>query len=119
VRSILAYISALGYLTRNSQKHVAGELCLPGGDVVGSLKHSRKPVDNGGSLNSTFYDVRTALPADEVRNLEMLEQDRIASLVVIQWFANPPDDDRPLADRIPFLPRRPDDYTLRSAVVRH
>jgi hypothetical protein len=49
----------------------------------------------------------------------MREQGRIASLVVASWFVNPPDDDRALADQIPFLPRRAGDYTLRSAVVRH
>jgi hypothetical protein len=36
----------------------------------------------------------------------MLEQGRIAAHVVASWFADPPDDDRLLADQIPFLPRR-------------
>jgi hypothetical protein len=117
VRSVLVYVGVLGYLTRASEKHVAGELCLAAGDVlvVGSLKHSLKPMD-GGPLNGTFYDVRTALPAEEVHNLEMLEQGRIASQVVTSWFTDPPDDDSKLADQIPFLPRRPDDYTMRAAV---
>jgi hypothetical protein len=63
--------------------------------------------------------VRTALPANEVSDQDMLEQGRIASHVVAAWFANPPDDDRTIADQISFLPGRADDYTLRSAVVRH
>ena len=42
----LACVGVLGYLTRNSAKHVAGELCLHIGDVlvVGSLKHTMKPL---------------------------------------------------------------------------
>jgi hypothetical protein len=109
---VFAFIGVLGYLTRDSAKHVAGELCLHFGDalVVGSLKHS---------LNGTFYDVRTALPADEVSNQDRLEQGRVASRVVAAWFTDPPDDDSTIADQIPFLPRRADDYTLRSAIVRH
>jgi hypothetical protein len=116
-----AFIGMLGYLTRDSEKHIAGELCLHFGDtlVVGSLKHAPKEADDGREFNGTFYDVRTALPADEVSNQDMLEQGRVASHVVAAWFADPPDDDRTLADQIPFLPRRADDYTLRSAVVRH
>ena len=118
---VFGFIGVLGYLTRDSAKHIAGELCLHFGNtlVVGSLKHSRKYLDNGQEANGTFYDVRTALPADEESNQAMLEQGRIAGHVVASWFADPPDDDRTLADQIPFLPRRTDDYTLRSAVVRH
>lgn len=117
----LTFIGVLGLLTRDSEKHVAGELCLHLGDtlVVGSLKHPLKRLDDGRQINGTFYDVRTVLPADEVGNQDMLEQGRIASSVVAAWFADPPDDDRTLADQIPFLPRRADDYTLRAAVVRH
>ena len=49
----LAFIGVLGYLTKDSEKHVAGELCLHFGDtlVVGSLKHSRKYADNGREVN--------------------------------------------------------------------
>ena len=119
--AMLAVAGVLGDLTRNSAKHIAGELCLHIGDtlIVGSLKHSIKPLDNGGEANGTFYDVRTALPADEVKNQEMLEQGRTASDVVARWFTNPLADDSTLADQIPFLPRRSNNYTLRSAVVRH
>ena len=95
---------------------MAGELCLHFGDtlVVGSLKHTMKRLGEG-----TFYDVRTALPTDEVNNQDMLEQGRSAGDGIARWFIEPPDDDSTLADRYPFLPRRSDDYTLRSAVVRH
>jgi hypothetical protein len=106
---VFAFIGVLGYLTKNSEKHIAGELCLHFGDTLVV----------GRTTNGTLYDVRTALPADEVSNQAMLEQGRIASHVVASWFADPPDDDRTIADQIPFLPRRADDYTLRSAVVRH
>ena len=77
---------------------------------------SARAVD-GCKLNGTLYDVRTVLPADEVSNSDMLKQGRIASHVVASWFADPPDDDPVLAEQIPFLPRRADDYTMRSAVV--
>jgi hypothetical protein len=80
---VFAFIGALGYLTKGSEKHVAGELCLHFGNtlVVGSLKHSTQDADDGRKLNGTLYDVRTALPADEVSNQDMLEQGRIASHV--------------------------------------
>jgi hypothetical protein len=42
----------------------------------------------------------------------------IAWRVVMSWFTDRPADSRTLADEIPFLPRREDDYTLRAAVVR-
>jgi len=123
---VLGFIGVLGYLTRNSTKHVMGELSLHFGEtlVVGSLKHSGKTIvaDTGErrEINGTFYDVRTALPADDVKNQDMLEQGRIASDVVARWLAtsSDPEDDNKFADRIPFLPRRNDDYALRAA-VRH
>jgi hypothetical protein len=113
----------LGLLTKHSQRHIAGELCLRVSDtlVVGSLKHSVQYFTDGRGINGTFFDTRTTLPADEVRNSDMLEQGSIAAQVVAAWFDQPtdPENDLALADQIPFLPRREDDYTLRSAVVRH
>jgi hypothetical protein len=115
----LSIIGALGYLTKANQKHITGAICLRLGGVlvVGSLKHSIQHSEDGRELNGTFYDVRTVLPADEVSNRQLLEQGEIAARVVISWFTNPPDDAMTLADEIPFLPRREDDYTLRAATV--
>jgi len=58
------------------------------------------------------------LAADEVSNPALLQQGDIAWRVVMSWFTDRPADSRTLADEIPFLPRREDDYTLRAAVVR-
>lgn len=108
VTGVFAFVGVLGYLTKDSEKHIAGELCLHFGNtlVVGSLKHASARAVDGCKLNGTLYDVRTVLPADEVSNSDMLKQGRIASHVVASWFADPPDDDRVLAEQIPFLPRR-------------
>jgi hypothetical protein len=118
---MLGFCGVLGHLTRYSAKHVMGALSLHFSDtlLVGSLKHSVKHVSDGRGVNGTFYDVRTALPADEVSNADIIDQGRIACHVVAEWFAShDPETDETLADRIPFLPRREDDYTLRAA-VRH
>jgi len=117
---VLAFVAVLGHLTRNSEKHVEGELCLHFGDtlVVGSLKHGIKRIndDNGPLTNGTFYDVRTVLWADEVKNERMLAQGRIATSVVMHWLKSPPSNEleAALAEAIPYLPRRSDDYTLRA-----
>jgi hypothetical protein len=121
LRGVLGYIGVLGHLTRHSEKHITGQLCLYLGDalVVGSLKHGPQYAENdlggGRAIDGTFYDVRTVLPADEVRNQDWIEQGLIAGHVVKSWFTDQPDDDSRLADEIPFLPRREDDYTLRLA----
>ena len=52
-----------------------------------------------------------------VSNPDLLEQGAIAARVAISWFTNPPVDPRTLADEIPFLPRRENDYALRSATA--
>ena len=83
--------------------------------VVGSLKHSLQHLEDGREINGTFYDVRTVLPADEVTNLALLEQGDIATRVTMSWLTDRPADSRTLADKIPFLPRREDDYALRAA----
>jgi len=117
---VLACVGILGVLTRSSIKHVDGGLALHYDDtlVVGSLKHSAQQMEGGGErrYNGTFYDVRTALPADEVRNREMLEQGAYATRAVAAWL-----DDRgvgkslthKLAETIPFMPRR-DDYIFNT-----
>ena len=110
VTCALAIIGALGYLTKANQKHIAGAISLRLGGVlvVGALKHSRQYAEDGRQINGTFYDVRTVLAADEVSNLDLLEQGAIAARVAISWFTDPPDTPdsiRTLADEIPFLPR--------------
>ena len=116
--SIFAFIGILSFLTRGSDKHVGGQLNLHFGDVLvtGSLKHARKPMSDGSEANGTLYDVRTVLAADEVANRDMLEQGRVAAHVVATWVEGDrnPHQVGALAEQIPFLPRREDDYTLRA-----
>lgn len=57
------------------------------------------------------------LPADEVGNPALLEQGEIATRVALSWLSDRLAGARTLADEIPFLPRREDDYTLRAATV--
>jgi hypothetical protein len=118
---VLACVGILGVLTRSSVKHIDSGLALHYDDtlIVGSLKHALQQMEGGGErrYNGTFFDVRTALPADEVRSREMLEQGAYATRAVASWL-----DDRgvskaltqKLADTIPFLPRR-EDYTSLTA----
>ena len=116
----LSVIGALGYLTKANEKHITGEICLRLSSsvlVVGSLKHSLQHLEDGREINGTFYDVRTVLPADEVSNPALLEQGDIATRVTMSWLTDRPADSRGLADEIPFLPRREDDYALRAATV--
>lgn len=114
---VLAGIGVLGMITHSSKKHARGELCMHAGDnlIVGSLKHGWQSDGKGDRVGCAFYDVRTVLPADEVRNQAMLEQGRIALDAVESWHHDrDPDRMDELAARIPFLPRREDDHTLRS-----
>jgi hypothetical protein len=118
---VFIYAGVLGHLLRHSDKHEDGEICLHVGDalVVGSLKYAAQACHGQNSdhpIGGALYDVRTVLPAGEVRNPEMLEQGRIAGRVVEAWFARQSGIDA-LVDQIPFLPRR-EDYTLRTAAIR-
>jgi hypothetical protein len=108
----------LGFLTHRGNKHVRGAMCLRHGEIlaVGSLKQAAAGSGDDQLVDGSFLDIRTVLPADEVRDHAMLEQGRIAEEAVVAWL-----DDRTiagaeaLAERIPFLPRREDDFTLRAA----
>jgi hypothetical protein len=117
---IFAFVGILGWLTRYCDKHIEGGLCLRFRDVlvVGSLKHAavRREADDR-LLDGTFYDVRTVLPADEVRDTAMLEQGDASAAAVAAWLKARAgiDEAKVMAEQIPFLPRREDDYTLRTA----
>jgi hypothetical protein len=93
----------------HAQQQEAGELCLRLDDtlVVGSRKDAVQRDREGGLYDAPFYDVRTVLPADEVRNPDMLEQGRIAHDAVVSWFDDrDPDRIETLAEQILLRPRR-------------
>jgi hypothetical protein len=107
---VFGFLGILGLLARHSDQHERGGLCLRHGDIlaVGSVK---------AYPDGRFLDIRTVLPADEVRDQALLDQGAIAHAVVTDWLAErDPRQAKELAARIPCLPRREDDFTLRSAV---
>jgi hypothetical protein len=116
--TVFGHLGILGLLTHRGSKHVRGAMCLRHGEIlaVGSLKQAAAGSGDDQLIGGSFLDIRTVLPADEVRDHAMLEQGRIAEEAVVAWL-----DDRTiagaeaLAERIPFLPRREDDFTLRAA----
>ena len=109
--SAFAFIAVLGYLTHGSKKHVDGGLSLLFSKtlLVGSLHRFDE---------ETFLDVRTVLPVDDIGpgRQSLIDQATAATSVVLEWFANAEDlDERELAERIPFLPRRQDSWPMRAA----
>jgi hypothetical protein len=109
VTAVLGHIGLLGYLTRHNQQHFESGLCLHLGDVlvVGSLKYGM-----AGDQVTGLYDVRTILNVDEVKDQAMVQQGMVAAQVVREWTQT---RNHALADQIPYLPRRENDYTLRAA----
>jgi hypothetical protein len=106
---VFGFLGILGLMTRSSAKHERGGLALRFGDVlaVGSIK--RAP-------GKAFLDVRTVLPADEVRNYALLEQGEKAHDAVREWLdERDPGKLKALAETIPFMARREDDFTMRMA----
>ncbi len=106
---VFGFIGVLGMISHRSKRHERGGMCLRYGDIlaVGSIKHG---VDVG-----AFFDVRTVLPANEVRDSAMLAQGAAAYDAVKAWLPGCGSTQlAALAEKIPPLPRREDDYTLRS-----
>ncbi len=116
--NVFGFLGILGLLTRHSDNHINGEVCLRYDDVlcVGSIKHARQSAGDGRAVDGSFYDVRTALPADEDGvDRAKLAQGVIAYEAVAEWFATrDPRKIGALAAKIPYLPRR-EDFTLRAA----
>jgi len=115
---VFGYIGLLGFMTRNIDGRVNSQLNLHFGDtlITGSLRRGYVFSPDGEHHQArTFYDVRTALPADEVRDPAQLEQGRIAAHVVTDWFAGERDPHQieALVKQIPFLPQRENDYVTR------
>lgn len=112
----LAAVAVLAQLVGRSSKHCEGALHLSFDDVVlaGSIKIGASPGDV--ATSQPILDIRTALAIDQVK-ADALEQGRVAVAEVMAWLA---DEQRPAnndaADRIPFLPRREDDFTIRTGV---
>src|SRR4029077_6285404 len=120
--SIFAVISVLGYLTHLSGQHEDSgmNLLVTGLLVTGALHRCAKPARSGRVFEEMFFDVRTVLAADElgVAKQAQMAQGRIAAEVVAEWLSacdDPHLDERALAARIPYLPRREDSY---PAMVR-
>jgi len=118
---VLACVGILGLITRESDKHIDGQLNLIYDDtlITGSLKHAVTCVNGKDDINGTLYDARTALLADSVVDQEMVTQGKHATIAVAKWL-----DDRTvarsfnlkLADTIPYIPRR-DDYTIQHGII--
>lgn len=117
--AVFGCLGVLGLLTRRSEKHVRGGMSLLYRDdvrddvlVVGSLKQAVAVSKRG---PAQFFDVRTVLPADEVRDPALLEQGRAANVAVGTWLEDRTvSHTKELGLSIPPLPRREDDYTLRA-----
>jgi len=117
---VLSCIGVIGILMRYSKAHADSGMALRFGDtlIVGSLKNAIKDVGGGKGVECALFDVRTALPADEVKDYRQVEQGQLATHAVNQWLEqrtlSGPLLDK-LAASIPVLPRREDDYTLQAA----
>lgn len=117
---VLSCIGVTGIILRHAEQHADGGMCLLFDDtlIVGSLKNALKDLGGGKGVECALFDVRTALPADEVKDRRMVEQGRLATHAVNAWLAQrtlaTPALDK-LAASIPVLPRREDDYTLQAA----
>jgi hypothetical protein len=70
---------------------------------------------NGSVGDGSFLDIRTVLPCDEPCIQAQLDQGEIAHDVVKAWLVDRrPSQIEAMAARIPTLPRREDDFTLRA-----
>jgi len=120
---VLSCIGVIGILMRHSKAHADSGMALRFDDtlIVGSLKNAVKDLGAGKGVECALFDVRTALPADEVKDYRQVEQGRLATLAVNEWLSNrslaTPLLDK-LAASIPVLPRR-EDYTLTAAHAAH
>lgn len=120
ITGVLSCIGVMGIILRNAKQHADGGMCLRFDDtlIVGSLKNAVKDVGGGKGVECALFDVRTALPADEVKDRRMVHQGQQATLAVNEWLQHR-SMATPLLDKlsasIPHLPRREDDYTLQAA----
>jgi hypothetical protein len=109
----LSLVGALGHVLNYADHLANGQLALNfnGALVVGSLH----PVTDG-THGGMLFNVRTVLPADEVKNQALLDQGAVCSHVVSAWIENKDQRDiEKLVAKIPFVPAR-DDYTMRAAI---
>lgn len=114
---VLASIGALGLIIRNSDKHTDCGMCLRVNDalVVGSVRYALKNLSETKSIATTVFDVRTALPVDEVRDRRMVAQGELATKVVDNWLSHrtmKPENLAKLSEAIPSLPQRENDYPI-------
>ena len=114
---VFGSLGVLGLITRRSNHHIRGELCLRFNDIlcVGSIKHVGRRSTDGSLSDGSFLDVRTVLSANDVSDQGMLDQGALAFATVIEWMRDRTmSRAETLAKAIPFRPRREDDFTLRS-----
>ena len=111
-------VGVLGFITRNSEAHIESALHLLCQDVllVGTSRPALKRAPNGENYDNTLFEVRTALPADEVKSRDALAQGRLAASAAIAWLKERPHDPRPLLATIPPLAWRGGDFTSKVAV---
>ena len=118
---VLACVGILGLITRDSAKHVDGQLNLIYDDtlITGSLKHAVTCINGKDDINGTIFDARTALLTESVTDREMVTQGKYATHAVAKWLDDRtihPSVNLKLADTIPFIPRR-DDYTIQHGII--
>lgn len=120
---LLSCIGALGLITRHSEKHANSGMSLHYGHtiVVGALRHTvRETIGLKRKIAETFFDVRTALPAIDIKNQEIIDQALHATVAVSNWLNHRGIDSElnsKLAADIPFLPKRDSDF-FESRVVK-
>jgi uncharacterized protein YbjQ (UPF0145 family) len=119
ITGVLSCIGVMGIILRHAEQHADGGMSLLFDDtlIVGSLKNAVKELGGGKGVECALFDIRTALPADEMKDRRQVEQGRLATLAVNEWLANrtlATPALAKLAATIPPLPRR-DDYTLTAA----
>ena len=111
-------VGVLGFITRNSEAHIESALHLLCQDVllVGTSRPALKRASNGENYDNTLFEVRTALPADEVKSRDALEQGRLAASAAITWLKERPHDPGPLLATIPAMVWHGGDFTSKVAV---
>lgn len=84
--AVFMLVGVLGFITRRSEAHSESALHLLCQDVllVGASRPALKTAASGENVDATLYEVRTALPADEVKS-HSLEQGRLAASAAFAW----------------------------------
>ena len=119
--AVFGYAGILGYLTRGSEKHIIGQLCVYIGDVllVGSLNLPRPGPSDGREINR--HGIRRANGIDRRRGWQpgsaRIRPYRFSGDHLVVQGSRQRRQDACRRNPVPATPRRY--YALRSAVVRY